>query len=203
MKNRINLYTQEMRPKLALFTLDFVGFVCGVALAIILLSYFWVTQRAEQLSQQYAQLNLQSDQLQLQLNQLSSRLASRKPDPQLTKQVQDLDDELQNKQRVLAGLSSITDMQSRNYPELMQELASIQQPELWLTHIQAENTKVRLEGGIQQAEILPAWLDKLAKTDFFRGQDFAQAQVYRDPDEQLRFVISSEPGSPNKGEVKR
>jgi hypothetical protein len=50
---------------------------------------------------------------------------------------------------------------------------------------------VLMEGAATDSAIVPKWLISLGQTDYFRGQEFSDTRLYRDPDQQLKFVIST------------
>jgi hypothetical protein len=48
-----------------------------------------------------------------------------------------------------------------------------------------------MEGAATDSAIVPKWLISLGQTDYFRGQEFSDTRLYRDSDQQLKFVIST------------
>ena len=73
----------------------------------------------------------------------------------------------------------------------MLDLASHSQDQLWLTRINLNGTSVVIEGAATDSFIVPKWLGLLGKTDYFKGQEFSDTRLYRDPEQQLNFVIST------------
>ncbi|WP_438864652.1 PilN domain-containing protein [Neptunicella sp.] len=203
MKSRVNLFVDELRPKVALFTLNFVSFVWTAALLLMLFIWFWVGQNATSVKDQLAEKNAQNAMLQTRLTDLSQQLSKRKEDPQLLAKISELKQDIHDKQYVVQAINQLDGLESQNFPAIMTDLASIHQPNLWLTQIKVENNKVYLQGRVTDPSVIPIWLRKLGQSTFFAGQDFGQAQIQRQQDEQLHFVIATDLTQQQDEEQKR
>lgn len=51
---------------------------------------------------------------------------------------------------------------------------------------------VLIEGQATDSAIVPKWLSSLGQTDYFRGQEFSNTRLYRDSEQQINFVISTD-----------
>lgn len=203
MKSRVNLFVDELRPRVALFTLNFVSFVWTVALLLMLFIWFWVGQNATSVKDQLAEKNAQNAMLQTRLTDLSQQLSKRREDPQLLAQIAHLKQDIQDKQYVLQAIGKLDQLESQNFPAIMTDLATVHQPNLWLTQIKVENNKVHLQGRVTDPSVIPSWLKQLGQSTFFAGQDFGQAQIQRQQDEQLHFLIATDLTQQQDEEQKR
>lgn len=193
MKNRINLYLDEFKPRLQLVSLNFLFVVWGILLISIILFYLQVQiqrNKAEQQSAIVANVHSQKSAL---IKQLSIELEQRISDPQLVKQIEQLQADIAVKKTILTEISGRENLKHKRFSALMHDLAAHHAPDLWLTGISVDQHKLLIEGSTVDATSLPRWLNKLRNVDYFVDQEFANAQLFRDTDQQLNFILSSEP----------
>ncbi|MBC3766101.1 PilN domain-containing protein [Neptunicella marina] len=191
MKYRVNLYLQELRPKVALYTLKFVVFVWGVAFLTMLAIGLWLQSSLTEINTKYDQQLQRSNQLQTELSALTRQLSQRTKSPVLLKKLDELTQTYQDKQYVMAELATLNAHSSKDFASLMQNLAKVHQEDLWLTRIKVNGNDVRFEGGVSYGDVVPQWLTELAKTPFFKGQKFAKTRIQRDENSGLSFVITT------------
>jgi Tfp pilus assembly protein PilN len=191
MKNRVNLYHSSFHPKLQLLTLSsvvvswvFVALFCG-------LLYFYIETEQQALRAEIAVLKTEKRQQQLLVNELNSVLENMKVDPKLLKEVEEKQQLIRLKERVLDQLAGQKNLKSIGFSKLMLDLASRNQGGLWLTHINLNGGSVMLKGVATDSVFVPKWIGSLSQTDYFKGQEFSDTRLYRDSEEQLNFVIST------------
>lgn len=191
MKYRVNLYLEELRPQLALYTLKFVTFIWGVAFVVMLLWGLWLQSSLNQVNDQYNKQLSRNNQLQADLTTLSKQLSQRTKSPVLLAKLDELTQTYQDKQYVMAELGTLNAHSSKDFGSLMENLAKVHEEDLWLTRIKVDGNNIRLEGGISYGDVVPKWLTELAQTPFFNGQNFAKARIQRDEENGLSFVITT------------
>lgn len=191
MKNRVNLYHPEFHPKLRLLSLHIVIacwvfslFVCGFL-------YFYVASEQENLKTKFTQIVGHKQQQEILIKELQSAVDNLEVDPLLLQQVEKQQQLMGLKKRVLNELSGPQRLNSTGFAKLMLDLANHNHNGLWLTHINLEGRNVVMEGATTDSALVPKWLSTLGKTDYFRGQEFANTRLYLDSEKQLNFIIST------------
>lgn len=191
MKNRINLYHPEFHPKLRLLSLNiviaswmFTAILCG-------LLYFYFASEQQNFQTELGILERDKQQQQILATELQIAVDSLKIDPVLLQKVENNQQLVNLKKRVLDELSGREQLTTQGYSNLMIDLASHNQTGLWLTHINLNGAKVEMQGATTDSALVPKWLSSLGQTDYFNGQEFADTRLYLDSDKQLKFIISS------------
>lgn len=191
MKNRINLYHPEFHPKLRLLSLNiviaswvFTAILCG-------LLYFYFASEQQNFQAELGILERDKQQQQILVTELQIAVDSLQVDPVLLQKVENNQQLVNLKKRVLDELSGREQLTTQGYSNLMIDLASHNQTGLWLTHINLNGAKVEMQGATTDSALVPKWLSSLGQTDYFNGQEFADTRLYLDSDKQLKFIISS------------
>ena len=192
MKYRVNLFPQELKPKLNLFTASFVilmWLLSGVILFAVSETYrqeYLATQRATQdIQQKYSQQ-------QSMLNMLTQARDNRAQDPNLLADVQRLQNEVRDKSLLLDELRGREQLKNQGFSTLMEDLSNSHVDGVWLTRININESKIRMEGATIESAKVPFWVSRLKDSDYFAGRSFAGARMFRDDTDNLNFVISSE-----------
>ncbi len=191
MKNRVNLYHSEFHPKLRLLTLSIVIASWVFAALFCSLLYFYVASEQQSFTSNMAKIEQNKQQQKILLEELQSAVDNLKVDPTLLKQVEKQQQFISLKKRVLNELAGQEQLKLNGFSNLMIDLASHNQSELWLTHINLDGMSVVMKGAATDSALVPKWLSSLGQTDYFRGQEFADTRLYRDSEQQLNFVIST------------
>ncbi|WP_299072266.1 hypothetical protein [uncultured Paraglaciecola sp.] len=191
MKNRVNLYHPEFHPKLQLLTLPVVIGCWVLSLCVCGLIYVFLANQQQALKADLTKVQHNKQQQELLVNELQNALDNRKVDPKLLKQVQESQQLIDLKKRVLNELTAQEQLKSKGYSNLMLDLASYNQNGLWLQRITLDGARVVIEGAATDSTLVPKWLSFIGKTDYFNGQKFADTRLYRDAEQQLNFAIST------------
>lgn len=192
MKYRVNLFPDELKPKLNLFTAGFVILMwlfSGVVLFAISQHYhqkYKEIQTATQDTQQ--QYNQQNSMLKM----LSEARDNRAQDEALLAEVQKLQNEARDKGLLLNELRGREQLKNQGFSTLMDDLSTSHVEGLWLTRISIAEQKIRMEGATMESAKVPQWVSRLRDSQYFSGRSFAGARMFRDDDDNLNFVISSE-----------
>lgn len=192
MKYRVNLFPQELKPKLQLVTLNFVFFMWAVSIGII-----WFLSQHYQDS--YMEMENRTKASQMEYNNKKNLLETleiardnRAQDPKLLATVKKLQSEERAKYLLLSELQGREQLKNKGFSLLMKDLSQQHIPEIWLTRINVSERKIRIEGGAVESSKVPFWVDKLKNSEYFAGRDFAGARMFRNEEDELSFVISSE-----------
>lgn len=191
MKNRINLYHPSFHPKLQLLTLSSV-IVSWVSVAIFCsLSYFYMMAEQQSFKLKITNLEQNKQQKKTLVDELNIALENIKVDPDLLKIVEEKQQTIQLKKRVLNELIGQENLKSTGFSTLMLDLAGHSLNGLWLTHIDLNGMSITIKGATTDSAFMPKWLSSLGQTEYFKGQNFSDTRLYRDSEEQLNFVIST------------
>ena len=193
MKTRINLYLDEFKPTIVLVSLNFSLLIWMITL-IGVVSVATLAYQAKQRSQTYAvQVATEVADKTALLNTLKTQQGTLQQDERLLADLQTSQLQLAAKNQIVDELSRREALKNQGFSSLMQDLAAYHHAGLWLTRISLDDQWLHIEGGVEQSTQVPVWVDNLRQSPFFQGKEFTQAKIYRDDDERLRFVLSSDP----------
>lgn len=199
MKSRINLYQEQFKPQVVLLSLNFALLIWALAIITLVIVGFGVgtnNSGAKKEAQTYA--NQVSEKTTL-LSTLADTLDKRAQDPGLLKTLEGTQKTLKTKQTIVAELGNRQAQKENGFSALMLDLANNTQEDVWLTRISLNESRVRIEGGTLVSAAVPGWVNKLSGAKSFTGKEFAEARMFRDEQEQLNFVLSSELSDSNSG----
>lgn len=192
MKTRVNLYTEEFRPRLLLLTFNFaVALILAAALLLVFLGV-GVFQNKSHWEQQVAALERQNENKRQTVDALTTALRERQQDPSKIRELEALRATEQAKRQIVNELSSREIQKQRTFSDLMVSLAEHHHPSLWLTLIRMDTQKLHIEGTSIGSDSVPQWVNKLNDAAYFNGIEFASARLYREDETTLSFVLSSE-----------
>lgn len=194
MKYRVNLFPQELKPKLQLVTLNFMLFIWCVSILVmfVLAEHFQERYLVTQKRTQAIQTDYNTKKTLLET--LTKARDNRAQDPKLLESVKRLQGEERAKYLLLSELKGREQMKNQGFSVLMKDLAENHIPDIWLTRISISEQKIWIEGGALKSEKLPVWVSQLKESEYFRGRDFAGARMFRNEQDELNFVISSDLG---------
>lgn len=192
MKYRVNLFPEELKPKLQLFTAGFV-------LLMWLFSGVLLFAISEHYHQEFRDMQVATRDIQQKHNQQTKMLKmytsardKREQDPELLAQVNALRIEARDKGLLLEELRGREQLKNQGFSTLMEDLAATHVEGVWLTRISIQEQKIRMEGATVESSKVPFWISRLKSSDYFAGRSFAGARMFRDDEDNLNFVISSE-----------
>ncbi|GGO71349.1 PilN domain-containing protein [Bowmanella pacifica] len=189
MKFSVNLYSEEMRPRYVLLTLPFMLLVWALVVILLLLGWGYAERQLAywQVVEQQAGQRLQHQRTQIASQQ---QLLAREPSEELARRVVGLQEQVDTLKQI-QNLLQQKDSGAPGYATFMLELAKYHEDGIWLNQIQVRGTQMYLQGGVQQSEALPAWLDRLSQSPYFQGKEFSNVTLTRDTQDNLQFVLSS------------
>lgn len=192
MKNRVNLFPQELKPKLKLFTVN-------VVLLLWTFSTFLLFAVSQNYQAKYDDIQAKTRNIQEEYNTKSKTLKmlkeardTRAQDPALVAVVDKLQREATDKRLLLEELRGREQLKNQGFSMLMRDLSQQHVDNIWLTRINIEEQKIRIEGATLESASVPVWVNRLKESDYFAGRSFAGARMFRDDEDDLNFVISSD-----------
>lgn len=195
MKTRVNLYSEEVRPRLELLTLNFALFCWLVSLLLLAGIAGYIYMQKPSLQQQLMALQDTQTQKSGQLEQLSARVSVRKQDASLVAELEQQQAQLDQQQTLLNALQQQENLKSRGFSPLLLALAERHEPQLALHKIIIQGADVRFEGQLLASDALPRWLEQLSDDSYFQHTRFNDARLFRDDQHNLHFVLDSKAAS--------
>ncbi|WP_026376624.1 hypothetical protein [Aestuariibacter salexigens] len=200
MKNRINLYQTPLHPQLELVTVSSTLAVWGLCVVVLLVVFAGLQRVAIRDSQQLSSTQQKIQTQTLYLDSLKQALANRGQDPVLIEQLESLQIEYDDRQRLLMLLNDGQFANQRGFASLMADLATFHHQQVALTRIAATGQALQFEGKVSDPSVLPQWLGGLADAPYFTGAEFSAVSLFRD-DNGLHFTLTSNPSSQRKGKT--
>lgn len=193
MKSRLDLYTQEFRPRRQWGTLPQILLAWGL-LSLLLLTYGlysnWQHQRQ---SRQLAQLQGQLSVVKAEASRLEAQLAKHQPSPALVALLKEKQLRADGMQLMLQRLDQLAPERVQSYADLLADLAQIMSPQLSLERIQVEQERISLAGETRSSQEVPAWVDRFKQTHTLSGKQFSELALSRDKEGRLLFELRGTP----------
>ena len=208
MKQQVNLYTPELRPRKQ--RLNAVTLLVLMVVVILVTAAFrgfgyWQNQ---QLEKQVAQIERQNRQLSEANEAMAEQIEARKPDPELEKALERVTNTISRRQRLLQQVENLAINNHSGFSSRMAALARQVPGELWLTGLtlQSSPERLRLTGRTRVPDRVPLYLEQLGNELIFAGQTFRDFELMRPGEDAeqsgdwIEFRIATEPGGEGNNE---
>lgn len=192
MKTRINFYRDNLKPKIILINLNFLCAILVLSLVVIIAFWSGLNIQHEQIEKSSGMLIKNLNTKKELIDSMIEAKETKVQDPSIIAQIEKTQKQLNVKNAILNELKVRETQKSNGFSALMVDLASNHQPELWLTNINLEERKLYLEGTTSDSSALPQWVNKLGRAAYFNGKEFAGARMFRNDEQMLSFILSSE-----------
>lgn len=191
---QINLYQDSIRTRREQLGLDQVLVAASVLLVVLLLvsgvQWWWLKHNEASLSD----LQQQQQQLTRKINQLSQTLANSSNGSALKAEITEKETMLKARDDIVRALGGKQFGNTQGFAAQFTGLAKEHVPGLWLTalYIHAGGAKLDLKGKTYKPELVPRYLQRLAKEPSFRGIEFQTFLMQREKtSEQVEFDLRS------------
>ncbi|MGY5452030.1 PilN domain-containing protein [Agarivorans sp. MS3-6] len=189
MKTRINLYTEEFRPKPELVSLRQV-MLSWVLIAVVALVWgIWQQNQSDSAVFKASQQRKLVKQQEAELAKLKTAIEQRAVDVNLQRELDVLQQEVKLK-RLLNQRLQGQNYANQGFSSSLTALASIPNEQIWLTEIQIQRGKMALTGQSSRSDAVPKWLKQFQAYPELSNQQFAGLKIYRDEQQQLNFSLS-------------
>lgn len=193
MKQHINLYTDEFKPRKVILSLAHIILLSVALLTVLALATFGLN------------MNLQDDRLTLSSTQAKAEVMTKRVaamqdevnqrvlDESLVQANRRLNEKVAAREQMIRALKSLV-IEDKDAPfsSILMALARQQSVELWLTqiHVGLSGRTMALEGTTLEADAVPEYLQKLRSEPAFVGRNFSLFQL--DADEHSRRKLHFE-----------
>jgi len=194
MKRTVNLYHASLKPQKDAFSLARVAGVNGAVLAILILVVIGFSIYEGSQDKTLVSLRTKISSKQDVVSTLTAQLAAKRDTAPLEQRLADIEEELSNKQALVRYLNQgELSFDATRYGQLMDDLATYHNDELWLTHITVTNNDISLSGETLAPSAIPNWLKSLQRASFFKGKTFSIVQLdeVKEGNAVRQFTISS------------
>lgn len=175
--HQINLFNPDLQPKPVVFPAWQALALAATGTVLLFGSGFALKDRAAATERSNAQLTTQLQQLKQQQSDLENQLARRKPDSALVQSVEKLEEKQKNQQHTLELLRKTAHDPKTGFAETLRALARQRLEGLWLTTITLHPEQRTFTGRLNNPELLPRWLEGLAKEDSFSGSSYQTMEI--------------------------
>jgi MSHA biogenesis protein MshI len=191
MKHSINLYPQELRPRLEMLTVYTVLVAMGLSgLGLWGVNNYFVANN-DRLTQEVRVLESEVSRKGSVLAIINAELNNRSEDPALLNLSNVKERELREKLQLFEALNQRDTLKTQSFADLMNTLAALPNRDLWLTNITVVGNDLVFHGMARNAEAVPQWVGALSAHDYFTGKRFSSANILRSQpsDEFLQFSL--------------
>ncbi len=178
---QVNFYQAQFRPQQLVFSVQKVAMFTALTMLILLVFGFYFSQKIiaqkSVISQQKQRVNTSHNQL----LELQQQLANRGSDELLSAQYTVLQQKLNKKKSIYDYLSSHHFGNRDGFSSLLESLSQQRINNVWLTEFSLLDAgkNIALYGNTKQSSLIPEYIDSLAQSAQFKGQQFSVFEVQK------------------------
>lgn len=196
MKNRVEFYTEEFKPRKLWVSFRQFSWSC-VALFMVYLGAWGASQlHLEQQRKTLQTLSAQIDAAKRHREQLVLQEEQYASDPNLIKQLEQISSEVEAKKFLLTQLRGRSSEQQRGFGSLLRDLARITPPSIALTSMRVNQMDMELTGYALSGTDVPQWVNSFSQADSLSNLGFSDLVLQRDENGQLFFMLRTQPPEP-------
>lgn len=179
MHQQINFYQNEFRTEQQIFSATTLLKACAAIIVAMLLTYVFALQKLDNIESELQIVSSQEAAAIERLQNVRPLISATGGQRTWSERLEDAMRSLEEKRLVVALVQGSTLGDTQGFSRYLTSLASQDADGLWLTHISlsALGDKTRLEGHALRAELVPAYLQRLAEEPPFAKQRFHQFQI--------------------------
>lgn len=190
-KARVNLYTQEFRPKQERLSLNHALAISLASLVLMLVLIFSARQDIATVRTQVRVAEQQLNQLENEMQTLTAKVAQHVQNPALAQQLALLDSRLQYRHAVLSQLASLALVQSSGFSILLSDLARLRDKDIRLSQIKLAGETMTLVGIARNHAAIPRWIRRFEKGTSLEGREFNKLHIDRNSDDVIAFTLTT------------
>jgi len=188
MKRRVNLYAASLLPERARLTLSRL-LIASVSLLVLLVLTGAVLQyHASELNGQLSAARAELNAHNADLSRVTAQLQARQPRAGLVAEVEMARKRLDSFSRLAQVLDRDALLTQPGFSNLMADLATSADNQVWLQRFQLAQNQVLLSGQARRAAAVPAWLDKLGQQPSLQGRAVSQLSIQGEAGKPVHFT---------------
>ncbi len=192
MKSNINLYSDEFKPHqdpLSLNRVFLVWIVSFVALASLVVH---AKLKLDGLSVDSDLIESKVSVEEALVSELQKKAVAHSQDPEIKKQLAQLNKELNVKRQLLKVLAVKKNEDGLGYSGLMYDFSAYLKNDLWLTEVEYGQKFVYVKGELTSSRSFTIWLSTMKKSPYFAGKKFTNLSIKELADKDVNeFEIST------------
>jgi MSHA biogenesis protein MshI len=188
---QINLYPDYLKPKKELLTLKNVVISWGVAAAVILLSYGYVTWQSEGLEDEIAIVKSKGSIMKSELERIQVQLRKHQPDTSKLAAKERLERTVKAKRDSLKAVGKYDDSQLTGYSGVMLSLAKLGNKDISLSEIRMNNNTLNVKGLAKAPSSVPNWVNQFKDEISLVGRTFDQVSIGRNEKGIVTFELKA------------
>jgi Tfp pilus assembly protein PilN len=193
MKQQVNFYTDEFKPKKDLLSFNLMLLYWLIGTVLISALYPYESEKMELAKRNYSFAQQQEDTLLRQLNALQASFSSRGDASELEFILEQKTQSLIQRQQVLSQLGLRTQGMEKGVAGILEDLAKTPIDGLWLTEIGIYEGQLSVVGFAANADQVPLLVAKLQGLPSLKNKRFAKLVIQEQPDKGLMmFSLQSE-----------
>jgi len=196
MKQFVNLYTNDLRPKKEVLPLKQVGILSVISLIAIVAIIVSLNTQNTRLEKEANTIKSEQTKLQENVKMLSQVLLERRADDALKQQLELLKQQKSSFTRLLAKLTKDKETKSARFSDFMEALAEIDLSNVWLSEFQLTGEQLDIVGYLANEKDLSDWLAKFNQQPLLRGRDFSKMRVSQQENKSWLFELTAAKGNP-------
>lgn len=204
MKQQVNFYGDQFKPKKELLSLQNMLLTWLAGIVLVFAFYNFEIKRAAIAEKSFQMTQQREQHQQSQLRDLQSNFSARGDALVLEKNLQDMQASLNQRNFVLEQLGLKAQGMRKGIAGLMDNLARMPVKGLWLTQINVNQGQLSVSGLTDDAEKIPQLIQKLQSMNALQDKRFSRLEVKTDDENEdlLIFTLQSENQVSAKPEAK-
>ena len=181
MKQQINLYQSELRPRSEPFSVVSIAWLFLVFLGALAVFYAYGTMRLNRVETAMYSIDDELQQLRGQLEVLVRQFPEKSESKLLTTEIARLNRELDRRRAISRALEKHSLENSRGFSDLLESLARQHVQGTWLTHVSIADggESFSFAGHTWSSELVPAYIRQLSEEKPFKGLAFNVLEMQR------------------------
>lgn len=199
----VNLYTEDMRPRHNVLTLNQISGAALLALVLVTLAVFYAGWQADEAATARQSAEARVAVLQADVTAAGERLQRRVEDPGLRLELEQLHAALQNHDDLVKRVERLAAYSTEGFSPLMLGLSRQAVDGVWLTALEVdrESGNLALDGLTRDGSLVPFYLEQLSREEAFAGRRFRYFRLDRPEDraDVLGFRVATQVGDRETG----
>lgn len=191
MKTRVNLFTQEFKPKKEKLNLLHASSIFGVVFVLMLGLIVSAHYDEQQLISELDKQNNVLEQLESENNELNAQLEQHIENPVLRQQLAGINNKLRYQQDILSVLGQLSAVQNSSFSVLMDDLARLRDDDLRLQTIRLSADTMTLEGIAREHEAIPRWVAQFEQGSSLKNREFTSLNIGRNAEDIITFKLTN------------
>lgn len=181
MKQQINLYQEQLRPRQEPFSALSMTVAFSVFLVVLAAIYVFASGQLSRVEERMLSIDTELQALRGQLEVLVRQFPEQKQSKLLTTEIARLNRELEKRRAISQALEKHALNDSRVFSALLESLARQHVQGTWLTHVSISEggESFSFEGHTWSSELVPAYIRQLSEEKPFKGLVFNALEMQR------------------------